>query len=114
MVEEIPPETVHDRLDDEALQIVDIRPSHAFERGHIPGAINIPMAELPRLVDEQEWGNEIVVACPIGQSSVQAARLIESFEGVDEEARVASMEGGYDAWEFDLEPDDEDAGELRH
>lgn len=104
MVEEVSPEDVKKRIDDgEDTQIVDIRSPAEFERGHIPGAINIPMAELPSRVDEVEWGDDVVVACPIGQSSVQAARLIGSYEGVDDDSSVSSMAGGYEAWEYDLE-----------
>jgi len=105
MVEEVTPDEVEAKLDDDDVQIVDIRQPGRFERGHIPGAINIPMTELPRRVDEHEWSDEVVVACPIGQSSVQAAKLIRSFEDVDEDAAVASMAGGYEEWDGPLESD---------
>jgi rhodanese-related sulfurtransferase len=106
MVDEIPPEAVEEKLDE--VQVVDIRSREQFERGHIPGAVNIPMGELPRQIDDHDWDEEVVVACPIGQSSVQAARLIESYEAVDDDARVASMAGGYKEWESDLETGTED------
>ncbi|AGB37133.1 rhodanese-like domain-containing protein [Natronococcus occultus] len=102
MVSEIPPEDVKEKLENEDVQIVDIRPESEYERGHIPGAINIPMSRLASEIDEYDWGDDVVVACPIGQSSVQAARLIGSFEDVDGDA-VASMAGGYREWEYDLE-----------
>jgi rhodanese-related sulfurtransferase len=106
MVEEVTPDEVKQRLDNEAdTQIIDIRSPAEFARGHIPGAMNIPLAELPRRVDEVEWGDDVVVACPIGQSSIQAARLIGSYEGVDS-ASVKSMAGGYQQWEYDLETGD--------
>ncbi|MBB6646708.1 rhodanese-like domain-containing protein [Halobellus ruber] len=107
MVEEVPPEDVKDRIDNgDDTQIIDIRSPAQFEQGHIPGAINIPMAELPSRVDEVEWSDDVVVACPIGQSSVQAARLIGSYEGVDDDSSVSSMAGGYEAWEYDLETEE--------
>ena len=107
MVEELTPDEVKARIDDDAdTQVVDIRSPAEFERGHIPGAINIPMPELPRRVDEVEWSDDVVVACPIGQSSIQAARLIGSYEGVDDDSSVRSMAGGYDEWEYDLETED--------
>lgn len=111
MVEEIPPEAVNEKLED--AQVVDIRQPPQFEQGHIPGALNIPMAELPGRVDEVDWDDDIVVACPIGQSSVQAARLIQSYEDVDDDATVASMAGGYQEWDYELESD-EDAGQAQH
>ncbi|OTF01702.1 rhodanese-like domain-containing protein [Halorubrum sp. SD683] len=107
MVDEITPDEVKAKLDEDGVQVVDIRPPAEFEAGHIPGAINIPMSELPSRVDEVEWGDDVIVACPIGQSSVQAARLIGSFEGVGEDDEVRSMAGGYQDWEYELETGDE-------
>lgn len=103
MVEEISPAELHECIaSDDPPQIIDIRPPAAFEQGHIPGAENVPMTELAARIDEIDWADDIVVTCPIGQSSIQAARLIGSFEGVDG-AEVRSLAGGYDAWEYDLE-----------
>ncbi|MFB6284557.1 MAG: rhodanese-like domain-containing protein [Halobacteria archaeon] len=101
MVEEVSSREVYERLDE--LQVIDIRDQIRFQQGHVPGAENLPMRELTQRLDEKEWKDEIVVVCPIGQSSIQAARLIESYEGVDEDARVASLEGGYDGWTYELE-----------
>lgn len=107
-VDEITPEELKRKLDaDERVQIIDIRSPMEFANGHIPGADNVPMHELPGRVDDIEWAEEVVVACPIGQSSIQAARLIESFEGVSSSASVKSMSGGYQAWSYDLETDDQ-------
>jgi rhodanese-related sulfurtransferase len=104
MVEEITPEELHERLaSDDEPQIIDIRDPNSFAAGHIPGAVNVPMHELPSRIDEIEWADDVVVTCPIGQSSIQAARLIGSYEGVEDADAVRSMKGGYDAWEYELE-----------
>lgn len=104
MVDEIAPEEVHEKLEDGGdVQVVDIRRPNQYEQGHIPEAENIPFPELPRQIDEHDWGDEIVVACAIGQSSQQAARMLESYEGVDESASVLNLAGGYRDWEFDLD-----------
>jgi len=109
MVDEVSTEELKRKLDaGEPVQIIDIRPPAAYDQGHIPGAINVPMTELATRVDEIDWGDDVVVTCPIGQSSVQAARLIGSFEGVGD-ASVRSMAGGYDAWEYELERGGADA-----
>lgn len=106
MVREVAPEEIASKLEsDEDVTVVDIRAAEQFEQGHVPGAINVPLPELPRRVDERDWdADEIVCVCPIGQSSVQAARLLGSYEEIDADA-VASMEGGYREWDGDLTAD---------
>ncbi|MGZ0747206.1 rhodanese-like domain-containing protein [Haloparvum sp. AD34] len=113
MVDELPPEDVEAKLEEGDVQVVDIRSPSQFERGHIPGAINVPLSELPRQVDEVDWGDQIVCVCPIGKSSIQAAKLIRSYEGVDEDAHVASMKGGYREWDGTLEEGPSDVDSLR-
>jgi len=115
MVEDITPEQLHAKLQaGEEVQVVDIRSPREFRDGHIPGAINVPFPEFSQRIDDQEWGDEIVVACPIGKSSKQAARLLSSFAGVPDGARIANLEGGYRDWEYELArgddgPDGDDA-----
>lgn len=102
MVDDIEPEDLKQRIDNgDAPQIIDIRNPENFNQGRIPGAENVPFGELTESIDEHEWSDDVVVACPIGQSSKQAARLIESYEGFDGE--VANLEGGYRDWEYELE-----------
>lgn len=95
----------------EDVQVVDIRMPAQFRQGHIPGAINVPFPQFPQRVDEVDWDDEIVVACPKGESSLQAARMLESYEGVDAGASVLNLDGGYREWTYDLEreegPEDE-------
>ncbi|PSQ23006.1 rhodanese-like domain-containing protein [Halobacteriales archaeon QS_8_65_32] len=104
MVDEESTESLHERLEaGEEVQVVDIRSEREYEEGHVPGAVNVPMSRFASEIERHEWGEDVVVACPIGESSVQAARLLGSYEGVPDDARVASLEGGYRAWEYDLE-----------
>ena len=46
-----------------------------------------------------------MVACPHGESSLQAARLLEAYEETDDDTRVLNLADGYDGWEYGLEPD---------
>lgn len=106
MVATITADELNERLErGDPVQIIDIRPSEDYESGHIPGAENIPFDRFAREVDDREWGDDIVVVCPIGESSVQAARLLESYEGVADDARVANLADGYRGWEYELERD---------
>ena len=104
MVEDMTPEELDERIrNGDDIQVIDIRDEPDYAEGHIPGAENIPFERFAREVDDHDWEDEIVVACPLGQSSQQAARLLESYEGVADDARVANLEGGYRDWEYELE-----------
>lgn len=102
MVKQVSAEELKERIDDgDDVQIVDIRNPQHFSQGHIPGSENVPFVELTTSIDSHDWSDDIVVVCPIGESSEQAARLIESYEGVDEE--VGNLEDGIRNWEYELE-----------
>lgn len=109
---EISPSEVEALLETtDALRIVDIRSPAAFRRGHIPGSENIPFDQLPQRVESLAEADRIVTVCPHGQASVQAARLIGSYEGTDS-TRVESMHGGLTEWtgEFEAESSSPDDG----
>ena len=100
---EISPEEVRKLLDaDEDVCVVDIRPERAFERGHIPDSENVPFHALADEIERFDGAERVVTVCPHGKSSVQAARLVASYEGVPDDARVESMAGGLDEWEWEL------------
>ena len=94
---------------DDPVRIVDIRSPERFRRGHIPGSENIPFAELTAKIETFDGEDRVVTVCPHGQSSVQAARLIASFEGFG--GRVESLETGIDGWPHELETERGDAAE---
>ncbi|WP_458206863.1 rhodanese-like domain-containing protein [Haladaptatus sp. NG-SE-30] len=101
---EISTTAVHELVESEDdVRIVDIRSQAEFDHGHIPGSENIPFHELPQRISELDDAEHIVTVCPVGQSSVQAARLISSYEGVPSDAQVESMAGGLEDWEYALE-----------
>lgn len=99
---EIDSETLEAQLEDEdGPVVVDIREPLEFEMERIPGSVNIPFSELPREVDRLAGEDHVVTVCPHGQASVQAARLITSYEGFD--GHVESLECGLTGWKGPLE-----------
>lgn len=94
---------------DEKPLIVDIRNARQFERSHIPGSVNIPLAELPQRVETLRDADHVVTVCPHGKASVKAARLITSFEGFN--GTVESLSCGITGWEGATESEDMDAEE---
>ncbi|MFC6731534.1 MULTISPECIES: rhodanese-like domain-containing protein [unclassified Haladaptatus] len=100
--DEIAPDEVKSLLDEGAdVRVVDIRSPGAFAREHIPGSENIPFHSLVSKIPTLADADHIVTVCPHGISSVQAARLIASYEGTAH-ASVESMAGGLDAWKYDI------------
>jgi rhodanese-related sulfurtransferase len=77
--------------------ILDVRGPDEFDGplGHIDGARNVPLAELPRQIAEigRETG-PVVVVCLTDKRSSQAAALLTDF-GIRD---VAVLRGGMRAW----------------
>jgi rhodanese-related sulfurtransferase len=63
--DEISQEELYRRLGDASLSVVDVLPNEAYNAGHIPGAINLPLAELAARAPEVLPGSaaEIAVYC---------------------------------------------------
>ena len=83
------------------VRVVDVRSPWAFRRGHIPDSENVPFEELTDRIEAVADAERVVTVCPKGEASVQAARLIDSFE--DFTGRVDSLEPGVDGWPYELE-----------
>ncbi|WP_267642098.1 rhodanese-like domain-containing protein [Haloarchaeobius amylolyticus] len=110
---EIQPAEVKDLLDaGEDVCVVDIRNELHYQEAHIPTSTNLPFQRLTRDVERFEGCDHVVTVCPHGQASVQAARLIGSYEGFD--GTVESMAGGLEAWEWEFEEGngDDDSAET--
>ena len=58
-------------------RLLDVRSSDEFSRGHLPGAVNIPVQELDRrLAEVGPVERDVVVYCRSGQRSSRAAQLL--------------------------------------
>ncbi|MFW6448148.1 MAG: rhodanese-like domain-containing protein [Halobacteriota archaeon] len=99
MVDELDAEALRGLLaSDEPVQVVDVRPPIAFERGSIPGSQNVPFEQLLSGIDRVDWGRRVVFVCPLGERSRQAAQLLSAFEGVDEDAEIYNLRDGLQGW----------------
>ncbi|RQG96494.1 rhodanese-like domain-containing protein [Natrarchaeobius chitinivorans] len=95
---EISTDEVNELLEADAdVHVVDIRDERSFEHSHIPGSENVPFHELTARIEEFEDADRIVTVCPHGKASVQAAKLIGSYEG-SADATVESMAGGLEEY----------------
>ena len=76
------------------LQIVDVRNPAEAAAGVIPGAITIPLSQLPGRLGELDATKPTVVYCRGGYRSSIAASLLRQRGFAD----VSDILGGYDAW----------------
>ena len=83
------------RLHDGLVTILDVRPEDEFALGHLPGALNIPLAELERRLGELPADREVIAYC-------RGPYCVLSFEAVAAlRARgylVHRLEDGYPEW----------------
>ena len=82
--------------------LVDVRQPDEYAKGHIPGAILIPLGELPDRLQELPVDKDIVVYCRSGKRSKGAAIFIGSRPYVA--GTVFNMAGGILAWNGHLLP----------
>lgn len=109
---EISVDELAELVEDDGVRVVDIRSPAAYRRGHIPGSENVPFGDLPNRVEELGGEDRVVAVCPHGKASVQAARLVASYEGFD--GRVESLAEGLEGWQragHDLESEEAETDE---
>ncbi len=86
---------VKERIDaGEPVVLLDVRQPFETAGGIIPGAILIPLNELPKRWQEIKDRDELVIYCAAGMRSFQAAAFLRD-QGIQ---NAISMEGGISAW----------------
>lgn len=73
--------------------VVDVRNPDEYDEGHVPGAILIPLAELPDRLTDVPSADPVFVVCAAGGRSLQATRALRS-AGYP----AVSVAGGTNAW----------------
>ena len=68
---------VRQRLDDPALQLVDIREVDEYNQWHAEGAINLPLSELQARYGELDLNEDIYLICLSGGRSARACQWLE-------------------------------------
>jgi molybdopterin/thiamine biosynthesis adenylyltransferase/rhodanese-related sulfurtransferase len=83
-----------------ALRLIDVREPHEFAAGHLAGALNIPLGQLPRHLSELAAASAPVFICRSGGRSLAACQLALS-AGVP---AATNLEGGMLAWAAQIDP----------
>ena len=82
-------------LSGDGVTLVDIRDANSYELAHIDGAQHLNNAALPHFLSNTDRALPVIVYCYHGISSQQVAQFLVEQGFAD----VASMDGGYAAWE---------------
>jgi rhodanese-related sulfurtransferase len=75
--------------------LLDVREPEEYARGHVPGAINLPQADLASRLDEVRRDRPVATICQGGFRSLRAAQFLMQRGFVD----VVSVKGGTAAWQ---------------
>ena len=78
-----------------AVRVLDVRSAAERETGGIPGALHIPLGDLPIGFPSLPLDGPLVVHCQAGARSAIAASLVNAQTAAD----VAILEGGFGAWQ---------------
>ncbi len=105
-VREVSTEEAKEALDqDEAAILVDVRESHEWAKGHIPGVLHVPLGMLQAQADPVSPGANpaltagqetlVIAHCARGERSLLAADTLQALGY----RNVVSMRGGFMDWE---------------
>jgi rhodanese-related sulfurtransferase len=101
MVRQVSPAEVQRQLDsDRPPVLLDVREPEELLLARLPGALHIPMGEVPGRLHELDPDAEIVVFCHHGIRSAQVAQFLAQRDF----AHVANLAGGIDAWSVSVDP----------
>jgi rhodanese-related sulfurtransferase len=90
---DVPQVSVSEVPDDAVM--LDVREQDEWDAGHAPGAVHIPLSDLPsRLSDLPDDTETLAVVCRSGGRSNRAAAWLAQ-QGFD----VANVDGGMRAWQ---------------
>jgi rhodanese-related sulfurtransferase len=88
----IPTTSVGDVADDAYL--LDVREDDEWAAGHAPGAVHVPMMQIPSRLDDIPEDRDVVVVCRVGGRSAQVVAFLQQ----NGRERTINLEGGMQSW----------------
>lgn len=96
-LEPLPREELLQRVKDDLVTVLDVRPAEEFNAGHVPGAINVPLKELEGYLDGLGTGQEIVAYC-------RGPHCVLAFDAVakarEKGLNARRLEDGFPEWKL--------------
>ncbi len=94
-LEPVPAEELLDRVRNDLVTVLDVRPAEEYQCGHVPGAINVPLSELEKHLDKLDAEQDIVAYC-------RGPHCVLAFEAVarlrEKGFKAHRLEDGFPEW----------------
>ena len=74
----------------EDLNIVDVREAEDYQKGHVPGSVNLPLSQLRDRYRELPKDRDIWISCGVGQRAYYAVRFLAQHG-----YRALNLSGGF-------------------
>ncbi len=96
-LEPVPAKELLERARKGLVTVIDVRPPEEYAAGHVPGAVNIPLAELEVHLQELDPNREVVAYC-------RGPHCVLAFDAVDRlrkrGLKARRLEDGYPEWKL--------------
>lgn len=89
----VQPEELPSELPGGGIALLDVRESNEWAAGHAPGAVHVPMSEIPQRLDDLPEADQIYVVCRSGGRSGKVTAYLNA-NGWD----AVNVERGMNGW----------------
>ena len=93
--DEATPEQAHDAIEAGEAVLIDVREPWEWDQLRVPGAVLIPLAEVPQRLDEIPDDRDVYVHCRLGGRSAKAVEFLHEHG----RPRAKNVVGGIEAWQ---------------
>ncbi len=94
-LEPIPADELLARAREGLVDVLDVRPPEEYAAGHLPGAVNVPLADLEQHLQDLDPGREVVAYC-------RGPHCVLAFDAVarlrERGFKATRLEGGFPEW----------------
>lgn len=79
-LETLTTEQLWQRMQDQSVTVIDVRPREEYDQGHLPGALVVPLTDLKRRIHELPKDRQVVAYCrgPYCVLSAEAIKILKA------------------------------------